>query len=85
MDTKSKRVTSEEDAFLKNGIEKYVYGHWKKILVYKEYLFDSRTKETIRMRAKTLNQNPKTIESKRKKYSVRSRSNEPNTNKDTET
>jgi len=85
MDTKSKRFTAKEDTFLKNGIQKYGYGNWKKILVDEDYSFPYRTRDTLRMRAKTLNLNTKTIDSKRKKYSVRSRSNAPTTNKETET
>ena len=77
MNEKTKRFTVEEDAFLKSGIRKYGFGHWKKILQEKDYVFHPcRTRDTLRMRAKTLGLSSKGIDGERKKYSVRSRNNE---------
>ena len=81
---KTKRFTEEEDKFIKNGIEKYGYGNWKRILVDSEYTFhSSRTRDALRMRAKTLRLSSKYLEGERKKYSVRSRKNESNKNQST--
>ena len=78
---KTRRFTEEEDKFIKRGVEKYGYGNWKRILVDSEYTFhSSRTRDTIRMRAKTLRLSLKSSDGKRKKYSVRSRKNESNKN-----
>ena len=77
MNEKTKRFTVEEDAFLKSGIKKYGFGHWKKILQEKDYVFHPcRTRDTLRMRAKTLGLSSKGMDGERKKYSVRSRNNE---------
>ena len=76
---KTKRFTEEEDKFIKSGIEKYGFGNWKRILVDPEYTFhESRTRDTLRMRAKTLRLSTKYLDGERKKYSVRSRRNESN-------
>ena len=76
---KTKRFTEEEDKFNKSGIEKYGFGNWKRILVDPEYTFhESRTRDTLRMRAKTLRLSTKYLDGERKKYSVRSRRNESN-------
>ena len=76
---KTKRFTEEEDKFIKRGIEKYGFGNWKRILVDPEYTFhESRTRDTLRMRAKTLRLSTKYLDGERKKYSVRSRRNESN-------
>ena len=78
---KTRRFTEEEDKFIKRGVEKYGYGNWKRILVDSEYTFhSSRTRDTIRMRAKTLRLSLKSSDGERKKYSVRSRKNESNKN-----
>ena len=78
---KTKRFTEEEDKFIKSGVEKYGYGNWKRILVDSEYTFhSSRTRDAIRMRAKTLRLSAKHLDGERKKYSVRSRKNESNKN-----
>ena len=78
---KTKRFTEEEDKFIKRGIEKYGFGNWKRILVDPEYTFhESRTRDTLRMRAKTLRLSTKYLDGERKKYSVRSRRNESNLN-----
>ena len=79
INTKTKRFTEEEDAFLKKGIEKYGCGNWKRILVDKEFAFhSSRSRDTLRMRAKTLRLTTKSSEGERKKYSVRRRKDEAN-------
>ena len=53
---KLKRFTPEEDIALKAGIKKYGYGKWKNIIADKEFKFHpSRTRDTIRIRAKSLN------------------------------
>ena len=76
---KTKRFTEEEDKFIKSGIEKYGFGNWKRILVDPEYTFhESRTRDTLRMRAKTLRLSTKYLDGERKKCSVRSRRNESN-------
>ena len=78
MNGKSKRFTEEEDKYIKKGIRKYGFGGWKRILVDEEYNFhSSRTRDTLRMRAKTLRLSSKYLDGEeRKKYSVRSRKNE---------
>ena len=71
---RTNRFTEEEDKFIKSGVEKYGFGNWKRILVDKEYTFhSSRTRDTLRMRAKTLRISSKPIEGERKRYSVRSK------------
>ena len=53
---KLKRFTPEEDTALKAGIKKYGYGKWKDIISDKVFSFHpSRTRDTIRVRAKSLN------------------------------
>lgn len=50
-----KRFTSTEDKYLKLGVQKYGYSNWSKILRDKEYKFSiSRTRDSLRMRSKTL-------------------------------
>ena len=50
-----KRFTSEEDKYLKQGVRKYGSSNWSKILKDKEYKFSpSRTRDSLRMRAKTV-------------------------------
>jgi len=70
---KSKRFTIEEDRFLKAGVSKYGLGMWKNILKDSEYTFHlARTRDSLRMRAKTLKLNCKG-DIMRKKYEVRSK------------
>ena len=53
--TRLKRFTMEEDRCLRDGVTKYGYGLWKDILKDKEFTFHpSRTRDSLRMRAKTL-------------------------------
>lgn len=79
MNVKTKRFTEEEDKFIKSGVEKYGLGNWKRILVDKEYTFQpGRTRDTLRMRARTLRLSSKPIEGERKRYFVRSKRNESN-------
>ena len=50
-----KRFTPTEDKYLKAGVHKYGKSSWSKILRDKEYNFTaSRTRDSLRMRAKTL-------------------------------
>ena len=51
----SKRFTLEEDSFLKKGVQKHGLSSWSHIVRDKEYSFHpSRTRDSLRMRAKTL-------------------------------
>jgi len=53
--TRLKRFTIEEDRFLRDGVSKYGYGMWKDIFKDKDFTFHpSRTRDSLRMRAKTL-------------------------------
>ena len=53
--TRMNRFSPEEDKYLKLGVKKYGNSRWSKILNDKEYNFShSRTRDSLRMRAKTL-------------------------------
>ena len=51
----SQRFTEAEDHFLRLGVKKYGYSNWSKILKDKDYEFNpSRTRDSLRIRARTL-------------------------------
>lgn len=54
-DKKLMRFTSKEDSFLRDGIGKYGFGQWSKILKDNAYPFHtSRDRDSLRIRARTL-------------------------------
>ena len=68
-----KRFSFEEDQALKEGVIKYGYGMWRQILKDEQLRFHPlRTRDSLRMRAKTLKLNGKS-NAKRKAYNVRSK------------